>query len=211
MERLLPLALALLLLGCSSASDEAAIPAATVEPIESVEPVENPTEEFCSTGNGFVTDTRTRLIATPDAATFVDIDARLLDLVQEAPSDVTGAIESLRTGFAAIGEAYAATGFDPGATLSLDPEVQDTTALAGSTLRSYLLANCDLAGTRDVQIAQIREAFGIDDSATAECIHTQLGDVANIESSTLTPELMTAPVCGTSILGLLSGETSSGS
>ena len=49
-------------------------------------------------------------------------------------------------------------------------------------------------------------AFGIEDLDVAECLHAQLGNVANIDSADLTPELMVAPVCNTSLLGLLSGE-----
>lgn len=54
-------------------------------------------------------------------------------------------------------------------------------------------------------IANIMEAFATD-RATAECIYDAWGDVANVPPGELTPELMTFPICDTSILQLMTGD-----
>lgn len=194
----------------SIAEADAAVSPTATETVAS-EPSERgsdvPPGSFCSRGNAFVTDTNLRLVAAPTAETFDGIYRQLDALVGEAPGDLLSSVMSLRSGFESIGDAYAATGFDPTATITLSPEVQDSNSVAVAELRGYLLTNCDLMAVQDEQIAEIQEAFGIEDPATAECIHAQLGDLANIDSSTLTPELMTVSVCGTSLLGLLSGES----
>ena len=54
-------------------------------------------------------------------------------------------------------------------------------------------------------IQNIRDAFATD-QATAECIFEAWGDVANVPPAELTPELMTFPICGTSIFQMITGD-----
>ena len=152
-----------------------------------------------------MTDSRVRFITSPDATVFATIDERLANLVDLAPTSVNDDLATLRSGFAAIGDAFAEAGYEPSASFVLPVEVQDANLIASRNLENVLLESCDLEAVRDEQIAQIGEAFGIDDPSLSECLHAQMGDIANIDSSTLTPELMTTTVCDTSILGLLSG------
>ena len=182
--------------GCSSSSD----------PAESATGTDDPTEQFCAAANSFVTDSAVYFVTQPDAELFAGFDNQLARLSEQAPTSITRSIEVLRDGFAAIDDAYATTGYDPTAAFELSPEVQDSSRRASAELDEYLQANCALGATRETQIDQIVEAFGIEDRSIATCLHANLGDVANIDAAQLTPELMTRDVCGTSILGLLSGE-----
>jgi len=59
------------------------------------------------------------------------------------------------------------------------------------------------------QVDDIIEAFGVN-RQLAECINLELGDVANIDPSELTPELLSRSVCGTSLVAILSGATTGG-
>ena len=211
----------LLLVGCSSndpSNDAAPASAATavVENATGIDADESAADEdddasetsadFCGPANAFVTATAVRLVASPDAGTFVDIDQRLAALLGTAPDELRDDLASLRTGFAAIDEAYGAVQYDAGATVSLPSEVLTANAVAAERLERHLVAECDLDTVRDRQVDDIAVAFGIEDLEVAACLHAQLGDVANIDSADLTPELMVAPVCDTSLLGLLSGE-----
>ena len=208
--RLVLVAAVLVAAACSGSDDEdpvasepAASPVAEVAEPADAEP---PTDDFCRDATAFVTSSDARLITTPDAEVFVEIDAALAALDSGAPDAVLADVATLRDGFAEIGEAYETTGFDPTALLDVPQETLLANGSAVRSLEDFLLDSCGLAEVRDEQIADITEAFGIQDPALAECLHTQLGDVANIDSSSLTPELMITEVCGTSILGLLSGE-----
>ncbi len=206
-SRLAPVLLLMIMIAaaCSSSATESTEANASPEPPLSSD--DEPSVAFCSAATSFITDSGARFITTPDAASFAAIDTQLAGLATESPTSIAGDVTALRSGFEAIGEAYAATGYEPSASLVLPVEVQEANLRASRNLEEYLLDNCGLAEVRDTQIADIREAFGIDDPVMAECLHTQMGDIANIEASTLTPELMTAEVCGTSIFGLLSGAT----
>ena len=84
---------------------------------------------------------------------------------------------------------------------------------ATANIEDYLETECGLvtpAPTDDQppideqQVTDIMAAFGIE-RELAECINREFGDVANIDSAELTPELMTTPVCGTTLLGMLNG------
>jgi len=215
-----PTALLLLLAGCTSddPSNGTATASAATAVVENtrIDTDESAADEggdvsevsvdFCGPANAFVTATAVRLVASPDAGTFVAIDERLSVLLETAPDELRDDLASLRTGFAAIDEAYGAVQYDAGATVSLPSEVLAANAVTAERLERHLVSECDLDAVRDRQVDDIAVAFGIEDLDVAECLHAQLGNVANIDSADLTPELMVAPVCDTSLLGLLSGE-----
>ena len=199
--------LAVLGAACSSSADDTDL-AGEADPAAEA-PVTAPAA-FCEPANAFLTSTAARFITTPDAVVFQDLDGRLAEMAEQAPAAIVNDVDALRDGFAAIDEAYASTGYVPTASFELPTEVQQANLEASRNLEDYLIRGCELDRIRAEQIAQIAEAFGIEDATTAECLHAQMGDVANIDPSALTPELMTTPVCGTSILGLLSGESIDG-
>ena len=179
--------------GCSSDGDRAAA------------------EGFCDAANSFITSSDARLVTTPDAALFESLDNRLNTVGSLAPGALDEDLDLLRSGLASIGDVYAEVGFDPDATVTLPTEVLAGNAGAARQLETHLEQNCGLDQVRNAQVAQIVEAFTIDDREVAECLHVQLGDVANIASSDLTPSLLLSPVCGTSLFRLLGGDASSGS
>jgi len=202
---LFALLVALAAVSCSSASDQtSSTEPAQTEPAQTETPITS-SVAFCNPANAFVTDSAVRFITTPDAEVFTDIDIQLEQIAEQAPAVITNDIAALRTGFAAIGQAYASTGYEPTASFVLPTGVQQANLESSRNLEDYLLRVCELTRVRTEQIEQISEAFGIDDATTAECLHAQMGDIANIDPSDLSPQLMTTEVCGTSILGLLSG------
>lgn len=160
---------------------------------------------FCDDANAFVTSTPVFFVTQPDADLFGSFDTALASLGSGSPAELRDDLAQLRDGFAHIGASYASVGYDPAAPLTLDGEIQAATRAATDRVESYLRANCGLDDVRERQIDDIMLAFGMDDRSTAECIHVQMGNVANIEPSDLTPEIMTRDVCGTSIINLLSG------
>ena len=162
--------------------------------------------EFCPDANAFVTDSAVFFVADVDAELFVDLDRRLAALDEIAPTNLGSDIAALRAGFAHIDDAYASVDYDPAASPPLDAETQAATLEASGHLGQYLEAECGLDTVRNTQVEDIMAAFGVERS-TAECLHGEMGDVANIDSSRLTPALMTRPTCGTSLFDLLSGNT----
>ncbi len=77
----------------------------------------------------------------------------------------------------------------------------NTDSPAPSTPGGYNFDRSDPEGG----VANIIEAFATD-RETAECIYEAWGDVANVEPAELTPELMTFPICGTSIFQMMTGD-----
>ncbi len=84
---------------------------------------------------------------------------------------------------------------------STDSESINTESPAPSTPGGYNFDRSDPEGG----VANIIEAFATD-RETAECIYEAWGDVANVEPAELTPELMTFPICGTSIFQMMTGD-----
>lgn len=184
--------------GCSSSGDDAAAK-----------------EAFCADALAFVTDDSVTRASNFSLEFFQDVATRLSALVDAAPDEVEPDVAALRDGFAESDAVFAEFDYDitdPALVPALDRIDQESMLVATENIESYLETECGLvtsdlsteAPVDEQEVADIMAAFGID-RTLAECINRELGDVANIESSALTPDFLTSPVCGTTLLGILNG------
>ncbi len=168
------------------------------------------TAVFCADARRFIDDPSVSDVSGLDPRFFADVDRRLGDLAIIAPAEVVADVEALRAGFADSGRILAdLDGETDDAVLAEALLEVDNESMLGATdnLRRFLTLACgpEAGGAVDgAQVDDIVEAFGVD-RALAECINAELGDVANIDSSRLTPELLSRPICGTSLLAILAG------
>jgi len=175
---------------------------------------EIPAQSFCDMANDFVTDQSVTNAANFSAEFFSDVDERLVSLIDAAPADIKQYFGTLQTEFAATNKALAELEYDladPGFLIALQNVDDDAMLAATEAIEDHVGAECSIepdpidAG----QVDDIMEAFSIN-RQLAECIHQELGDVANISPELLTPELLTQPVCETSLYALLSGSPAPG-
>jgi hypothetical protein len=173
-------------------------------------------ETFCTDAQNFVTDDSVTRASNFSQAFFAEVENRLSALAEAAPEDIRPDVEALRQGFVDSDEIFAEFNYDitdPALVPALDRIDQASMLEATENIETYLETECglvapdpsaDQAPVDEQQVADIMAAFGIE-RELAECINRELGDVANIDSEELTPELMTTEVCGTSLLGMLNG------
>jgi len=168
------------------------------------------TEAFCEDTNAFVTDRSVTDVSGFSAEFFATIDERLDELVDDAPVEVRDDLETLRSGFSETDGIFDAFDYDlSDARLGSALEAVDNEGMLAATqnIQRYLRVSCGIEPSDEIDPAQVEAimtAFGVD-RTLAECLNTELGDVANIGSAQLTPELLSQPVCGTSLIALLSG------
>ncbi|MGB5760555.1 MAG: hypothetical protein WBM50_26810 [Acidimicrobiales bacterium] len=164
---------------------------------------------FCSEAGRFIDDPSVTDVGNVGPQFFADIDRRLARLVETAPAGVVADVEALRAGFVDSDRIFAEFDYetdDAGLAEALGRVDNQSMLTATENIRRFLGQECGTEGGGAVDSAQVDdivEAFGVDRSL-AECINVELGDVANIDSSELTPELLSRPVCGTSLLAILS-------
>lgn len=191
----------------SLADDEAGVAAETSTGSATVAG-QPPGGGFCDNANAFVTDRSVTDVANFNADFFAEVDDRLEALLVEAPAEVAADLEVLRSGFAATDTIFAEFDYDvTDARLVEALEAVDNEGMLAATdsIDSYLLEVCGIrSAANTAEVEDIMTAFSID-RALAECINAELGDVANIASEDLTPELLRQEVCGTSLIALLSG------
>lgn len=203
--------MAVIAAGCTDGDAEQADETVSDESAtESDEPVEAPAVDFCTEADAFINDRSITNVASFSAEFFEDVDRRLGRLIETAPDEIVGDVEALRAGFASSDEIFGEFDYDV-TDERLGPaleEVDNRSMLDATTnIQVYLTDECDLepVGSLDPQeVSDIMDAFGVD-RALAECLNLELGDVANIDPEELTPELMSMPVCGTSLIALLTG------
>lgn len=168
---------------------------------------------FCQDADAFITDDSVTSIDSFGPDFFADVEQRLSALVDRAPTEVTADFEALRTGFRTSEEVFSRFAFDasdPALVPALDEIDQAAMLEATDNIQQYLDRECRAfirpadGPVDEAQVADIMEAFSVD-RTMAECLNRELGDIANIDSSELTQELLSMPVCGTSLIGLLTG------
>ncbi|MEM9654850.1 MAG: hypothetical protein AAGA65_22350 [Actinomycetota bacterium] len=173
-------------------------------------------QAFCTEAEAFLLDDSVTRASNFSETFFADVDQRLGALEDTAPDDVLADVVDLRAGFAQSDTIFAEFDYDltdPSLVPALERIDQASMLAATENIEAYLVSDCGLvtpdpdAGPGPIDeaaVADIMTAFGINRDL-AECIYRDLGDVANIDSAELTPELLTTPVCGTTLLGLLNG------
>ncbi len=80
-------------------------------------------------------------------------------------------------------------------------EATTTTVAEPSTPGGFDFARSD----PEAGVANLMDAFATD-RTTAVCIFTAWGDVASVAPEELTADLMTFPICGTSIFQMITGD-----
>lgn len=208
----------LVLAACSQNTGEnaAATTSQRGEVAEQSDPVAAPSDRpgepsvaFCSEAGRFIDDPSVTDVANVGPQFFDDVDRRLARLVETAPAGVVADVEALRAGFVDSDRIFADFDYetdDAGLAEALGRVDNQSMLTATDNIRRFLGHECGNEGGEAVDTAQVDDivdAFGVD-RALAECINVELGDVANIDSSELTPELLGRPVCGTSLLAILS-------
>lgn len=207
-------AVVLLTAACSSDADSAATTTTTAATTPTTatagtSPSAGPVGDFCTDAARFVDDRSVTDISRFSEEFFADVDQRLSTMVNGAPPAIRGEVEILRAGFDGMDQALADFDYDledPGLPAALAQVDNEAMLAATAAVEQYLIDGCGAAAgvTDPRQVADIQEAFGVD-QATAECLNRELGDIANIDSGQLTPELMGRAVCGTSLIALLAG------
>ncbi len=170
---------------------------------------------FCEDANAFITDRTVTDVSGFSESFFAGIDERLAALEAMAPADALADVMSLRSGFAEADAIFAEFDYDT-ADQQLGPALLavDNEGLLAATenLQTYLAENCEITaadtGTETAvvpeEVEAIMDAFDVD-RAMAECLNAEFGDLAAIPSEELTPELLSRPACGTTLIALLSG------
>lgn len=167
-------------------------------------------EAFCQDTEAFLGDDAVTQAANFSEQFFADVDQRLASIEATAPDEIRDAVVTLRAGFTQSDRIFAEFDYDltdPELVSALDRIDQASMLTATENIEAYLVSDCGLAPDRpvdDAAVTDIMTAFSVDRDL-AQCLYRELGDVANIDSSDLTTELMTREVCGTSLLGLLNG------
>lgn len=168
---------------------------------------------FCDAADDFITDRSVTDVALFSAEFFAGVDERLAALLADAPDELRPDLESLRAGFAGTDTIFAEFDYDvtrPGLGDALEQVDNEGMLNATDNIQIYLGDECGISSAVDPrEVDDIIAAFGVD-RALAECINLELGDVANIDSEDLTPELLQREVCGTSLIALLSGAPPTG-
>jgi len=167
--------------------------------------------EFCIEMQNFTRDQAVTNVANFGSDFFADVDTQLEALVESSPEQLRSDLEVLRKGFAETDRILAGFDYDlsdPQLLPSLEDIDNEGMLQATENIEAHLAEECSpksAVAAPAEEISGIMEAFGVDEPL-ARCLHGEFGDLANIDSEDLTPELLTKPACGTALFDLLAGE-----